>query len=328
MKTPININLSVFKRTLSVFLLLTVVSSTLIFTACGEKTGNESTEKYEAPLGTEITGLSEASVKTIISAAPIVTSALIELGCADMIYTADQYSYGIEALSSTIPICNMFSTSVEHLFQIDTTKTPDLFIAVEGFADPALIEEIKLTGSFPVIVFPKITSIDTLRSFVLYLGSVTGTTEKAVQIVTELDTIISGVKEAASAVTTPKKVYIEISDDIPHPAAGGDSLLTEIVEICGGINVFKSKTAEESKHHIEITNEEITAQNPDIIFTANRFLDDPCDEILSRSELITVNALINNEVYKLPPLASAYPSADIANVIKTIAFYLCSYTAG
>lgn len=320
-------NYFILKRIISFSLIFLILLSSLIFSSCENESDEKKSFPTTPPTGTD-TSITSSDIEynNIISAAPAITSALFELGCGSKIYAADQHSYGIESLPSDVQLYNMFNTSLEQISQASTDHSPELFITIEGFASQSLIEEFKSAESCEVIVFPKLSSIDDLRSFVLYLGSITGSSEKAEQIVTELDDLITAVKEAASA-SAPKTVYIELSDETPHPAAGGDSILTELIELCGSTNVFKSKSSAANAFFAEISTEEIVEKNPDMIFTANRYLDDPCDEILSRSELITVNALINNEVYKLPSTAALYPSADIASVIKTLAFYLCSYTA-
>lgn len=142
-------------------------------------------------------------------------------------------------------------------------------------------------------------SIDEILLYLKTLGYMIGEFEKTNEVINELKLKIESIKERAKEINYSPKVYIEEWD---NPRITGIKWFGELVEICGGQNIFKDLSDSSIKAQERFVSEElILHHNPDIILACwcgkkvdfNEFKN---NEILSKT-----NAVLNSQIFELPP---------------------------
>ncbi|MFW6171862.1 MAG: ABC transporter substrate-binding protein, partial [Planctomycetota bacterium] len=160
-----------------------------------------------------------------------------------------------------------FSTQSLSLEKIVSLKS-DLILAASSFHQ-SLIGELERL-QIPVVAMGG-ESIAGLFKEIQQVGRITGHGEHAERLVRSLRKEIEGVK--ATARTIPKEdrvtVFYQVWDE-PLSAAGPRSFVGELMEICGGVNVFQ----EESRPYTPVSEEVLFDRNPQVIL-APRAHDSP-----------------------------------------------------
>jgi len=98
------------------------------------------------------------------------------------------------------------------------------------------------------------------------------------------------------------RVFIQI-DDAPLFTVGGSHLITEIVELCGGINVFGEATSPA----LSVDLESVLVRAPQVILST-----DDGDPIAYWSRFRELAAVANGSVFRAPADALARPSPRLA----------------
>jgi iron complex transport system substrate-binding protein len=211
-------------------------------------------------------------VNTIISGSPALTEILMGLGLGEKIIQADPESAGVYGLDPAI--CTFNAAGYKD----------------DGTADLILIagktSEFHLNGN-NVFYIPPSESIEGIKLDIEYISVLTGTQNKAPELIADINTAMMNVREAAYGIP-PKAVYYEISMGL---TPGYDTLINEVISIAGGSNIFGT-----SRGTVEVTPEEIAALDPDVILQDR---DDPDLGVSARPGWGELEAVLNNESYIL-----------------------------
>ncbi len=255
--------------------------------------------------GKEITIPDE--VNSIVSLAPAITETLVDLGLGEKIVAIDTYSTMGEGMKEGIPTFDMMTPDIESILALE----PDLILAsgisLANSEDPfSVAKDMGITVSY----IPAANSLDEIRANVLFLGAVTKTDDRADKIVEDFDSILEVIKaEVEKYEGEPRTVYFEISPAPDLYTFGEGVFLNEVLELLGTENIFG-----EQQSWIPVTEEEVLARNPEVIFT-NTYIEDPVGEILSRKGWENVDAVANGNVFYVD---QKYSSQDNENVIRAI----------
>ncbi len=265
-----------------------------------DRTGNP----YEVP----------ASAEKIISLSPAATEILIELGLAENIIAIDNYSYdvvGIEQVSQDAPIFDMSLPDAELALEL----APDIIIAsnLSYYEDGNPLQVVVDAGAF-VTDIPSATSIEDIRKDILFIGSITGTDEKAAEIVANMDARIDTVVQTIGDNASGLAVYFEMGSDPALYSIGTGTFINEFIETIGAVNIFADQQS-----WISVSAESIIAANPDVIFTNEGYLEDPVSGIMTRDGFGAVSAVAEERVYEVNYNASSRPSHNIATAIEEMA---------
>ncbi len=305
-----------------------VIVALVAFTvvSCGEKDSNVNDNNQEVGVDTtenqdlneveEVKSVVDRSgetleipyeVNSIISLAPAITETLVDLGLGDKIVAVDMYSLGTAGLNEDLNGFDMMTPDFESIIAYE----PDLILAsgisLANSSDPfAVAKEMGVTVSY----IPAANSIDDIINNVLFIGEITKTENLAEEKVVAFEKEIEQLKKDIQNLDLkPKSVYFEISPAPDLYTFGNGVFLNDIINILGGENIFSEQVS-----WIPITEEEIIARNPEIIFT-NTYLENPVSEILSRKGWENIEAVKNDEVYYID---QKYSSQDNLNVMKAI----------
>lgn len=153
-----------------------------------------------------------------------------------------------------------------------------------------LIENIE-KHNIPVYgVFIK--SIDDIFKEIRDFGKIFDREKRADELIRMVKNEIEQTKKKSSGIKNRKKVYFMWAQSILDTSCG-DSIVNEIIEIAGGINVCKDI----KKEHIVVNVETLKGWNPDVIVMWFNEKKDPT-HILNEPLLKGINAIKNKQVYE------------------------------
>ena len=235
--------------------------------------------------------------ETIVSLSPSNTEILFELGLGDKVIGITQYcNYPEEALEKTkiggfIP--SDIDVSIEQIVSMD----PDLILATETHLAEVVpkLEEF-LPDTAVLILLTSTPSFDVVLNAIQMVGEVTGTTEQAAQVVTDMQVRIKAVTDITDTLTEAEKlsVFYVVWPD-PIFAIGGGTLGNTLIEAAGGTNIF-SDTDGSPMVDLEM----ILDRNPDVMLGSldvGTGMDLAYQFVATDERLSDVNARLNNRVY-------------------------------
>lgn len=252
-------------------------------------------------------------VTTIVSLAPSITETLIALGLTDKIVAIDTFSSQLAGVNPDWPAFDMMAPDIEQLLALN----PDILLASNisagGGEDP--FKQLSDAG-ISVIYIPTSDSIEGIVEDVVFIGAVTGTAPKALELVSKMQAEIEEIAAIGRTVgaSDRKSVLFEISAS-PHIYSFGSGVfLNEMLQLIGAENVFSSQTG-----WLPVSDEAALAANPDVILTNVNYLPDPVAEIKGRSGWEVVNAVKNGRVYLIDNFSSSLPNHNIVKALRQMA---------
>ncbi|MBP7222944.1 MAG: ABC transporter substrate-binding protein [Sedimentibacter sp.] len=244
-----------------------------------------------------------AHINRIISISPANTEILIELGFADKIIAADEYSKDIKGLPDGIPLFDMMAPDAEQMVALE----PDIIyttgmVMAEGNDPYKPIKDIGICVAY----IPASISIEGIYEDILFFAHSLGAEKKGVDLVNSIIGKIEEIEEIGKTIENKKTVYFELAESPKLYSFGTGVFLNEMIEIIGAENVLA-----EHDMWISISEENVIASDPDVILTNVDYIENPVEEIKSRSGWENMKAVKNNDVYYLDTNATTYPNHNI-----------------
>lgn len=171
---------------------------------------------------------------------------------------------------------------------------PDLVI---GFSDIQKDIAKELVGKGLNVLITNQRSIDDILNNILLLGRIIGEEGKAINLVQSFKNKITDIRKASLVLEFKPKVYFEEWD---HPRLSSIKWVSELIEICGGESIFSDRVGSMAKDR-EVSDSEIIAKNPDIIFVCWCGKKANINSIQNRPGYEAINAVKNNFIVELPP---------------------------
>ncbi|WP_018131704.1 ABC transporter substrate-binding protein [Effusibacillus pohliae] len=194
----------------------------------------------------------------IISICPSNTEILHALGLMEQVVAVDDYSDWPVQETSRLP--RLGPDLNINMDKLESYK-PDLVIA--SLSVPGMEKNVKRLEErgLPYIALnPK--TIDQIYEDIRFVGAHTGTERKAAELVARLQQRVERVREKAAKRTWTPRVYWEWWPR-PFISPAGDTWLTPISELAGGVNIFADRPGDSV---ISQTGREILEQQPDFLF--------------------------------------------------------------
>ena len=166
----------------------------------------------------------------IISLAPNITEILFHIGAGSQIVGADEYSNYPEAAKQIIRVNNHSIANYELILSLK----PDLILAWYSGNGVEVINRLRELG-LPVFVI-ETTTIKEIPDLFKRLGKITGNETQSIQAASEFSEKL--VKLQSLYVDKKKvKTFYQIWDD-PIMTLSGKHLVSDVIDLCAGINVF------------------------------------------------------------------------------------------
>ncbi|MEX1213784.1 cobalamin-binding protein [Saccharospirillum sp.] len=191
----------------------------------------------------------------IVSLVPHATELLFEIGAGDLILATVTFADYPEAAQALPRVGDYNALNTEAILALE----PDLLIAFTSGANLAQINRLQALG-YPVFTSDPQTFADidrTLRQF----GELTGRQHSANRVADAFTADIARLVERFGG-KRPLQVFYQVWHD-PLITLNGETFISKVIEVCGGVNVFADLLAPSP----QVSLEAVIGKNPEVIVT-------------------------------------------------------------
>lgn len=230
----------------------------------------------------------EAPATRIVSLAPNITEILFAIGAGPLIVGADEYSNHPQDAQRIPRVSNHAATNYERILAL----APDLVLAWHSGNSGAVIPRLRSLG-LPVFVIEPST-LEDIAEATRRLGILTGRPDEAERQAEEFEVALARLNQTFTD-RAPVSVLYQIWNE-PLMTLNGRHVVSDVIRLCGGINVFE--TAMPLVPYVNI--EEVINANPDVII-ASGSNDEPPAWLSMWRRWRTISAVQNNHIYVVHP---------------------------
>ncbi len=215
---------------------------------------------------------------------------LFLLGKESLIQGVSQYVERPPVAKNLPQVSQFIRSDIEQITKI----APDLIL---GFSDIQKDIARELIGRGLNVFVTNQRSLSEILDYISMLGRLVGEEAKAQNLVSEFEEKLNNIREVSSRLPRRPKVYFEEWD---HPRLSAIKWVSELIEACGGENIFRHKTGSLAKER-EVKDEEVISLNPDIIFGCWCGKKVKTESFAARVGYSELSAVKNNFIWELPP---------------------------
>lgn len=267
--------------------------------ACGKNVTTPSTTIVD-DLGRSVTITS--SPQRIVSWGPSNTEILFALGLGDKIVGVDDYS-NFPAEADDKAKVGGFTPSLEIIVGLD----PDMVLAIQGES----VAQMESLGLTVVVLDPR--DLDGVFADIALVGSITGTEEKAAEIVKDMKKQVKSVKDKVKG-AIPVTAFIEI--DATNPVkpwtAGPGTFIDSFVTLAGGLNIAGNVPSQWFEYSLE----QLVGTDPEVILLTDY---STVESVRQRSGWEDLSAVTTGKVYSLNADLASRPGPRLAQGLAEIA---------
>ncbi len=295
------------------FTLLTIV---LVLSACAPAAVPAPTATSN-PTITLTDGLSRqvtlaSTAKKIVSLAPSNTEILYAIGAGSLLVGRDDLSdYPQEALKLTSVGGSMGKYNLEEIAKLQ----PDLVLASDLNTPEQIksLEDLKIT----VFVLSNPTQFEGLYQNLETAGKLTGHTSEASKLSAELQAREKAVTDTLASVKDRPKVFYEL--DATDPAkpytVGANTFINLLISQAGGANIGANLQGD----YPQVSQEELLAQDPDIILLGDAAYGTTPDQVAARPGWSVIKAVKTNQVFAVDDNLVSRPGPRLLDGLETLA---------
>lgn len=171
---------------------------------------------------------------------------------------------------------------------------PDLVI---GFSDIQADIARELIANGITVWINNHRSVDEILNMMVQLGSLVGKSEQAVALVNQIQNNMDTIYQASQLIVTKPKVYFEEWYD---PLISGSRWVSELIELAGGIDVFKEEqVASLARGRIIADHQEVVLRNPDIIIASWCGKKFKKEKLVSRVNWKNISAARHDHIFEM-----------------------------
>lgn len=265
-------------------------------------------------LGNEVT--IEKLPERIISIAPSQTEILYTLGVEDkLVAVSDNCDYPLEALEKE-KVGSSWGTNTERVIELE----PDL-VFVYGDGDLEAVEQMVAAGITVAKYMPE--SIEEIFTAIETMGQITGTQERAREIISSMETKKDAILEKVKGQPT-KRVFYQVWNE-PLMTAGEGSFINELIQLAGGENV----AVDGAGAYPQYSAEALVEKDPEIYLAPSHMENamdlseeeqqQLIDQIKARPAYGEMTAIQNDEIHLLEPNIVSRPGTRIIEALELFA---------
>jgi len=210
---------------------------------------------FKDALGREIT--LENNPKRIVPLAPSLVEVLYYLGLGDRVVGVPDFSYYPPEALEKPKVGSYVDPNIERIISL----SPDLVIGTKDGNLPGSVYLLEQANIPVYVVNPR--NIRDLISTIDEIGDLCGASEKAHQLVDELNERLESIQTAVASVQRPT-VFLQINIS-PIMTVNKNTIHNDIINLAGGVNM----TADEPMTYPRISIEEVISKKPDIILISS-----------------------------------------------------------
>lgn len=225
--------------------------------------------------------------KRIISLAPNITEVLFHVGAGEQIVGADEYSNYPPAAKKIVRVNNHAAANYELILSLK----PDLVIAWQSGNGDKIIDPLRKLG-IPVFVV-ETRQIDKIPSLFRRFGQLSGNTDQAEQRASEFTRRLEALRRVNGGKPQVRTFY-QIWDE-PLITLNGKHMVSSVIELCGGVNIFADAVPLVPYVNIE----SVVAADPQVIIAGGSQEEQPT-WFKRWQRWSGISAVINSQVYLIP----------------------------
>jgi iron complex transport system substrate-binding protein len=227
------------------------------------------------------------------------TEIAFALGCADQVVGVSGYAVRPPEARKKPRVAAFSTANVPRILAL----RPDLVLAFSDLQAPIVAELVR--EGVQVLVTNQRTLKETYASIAL-IGRVLGRGEEGEALAVSLRTELEGLGASAASLPRRPRVYFEEWDE---PLITGIAWVSEIISLCGGVDVFAGRSAPGAKDRVVAQGEVIEAQ-PDVIVASWCGKKANLERVRSRPGWSEIPAVRDGHVYeiKAPDILQPGPS--------------------
>ena len=249
--------------------------------------------------------------KRIVSLAPNITEVLFHIGAGEKIVGADEYSNYPEEAKDILRVNNHAAANYELILSLE----PDLVIAWQSGNGNKIIDPLRKLG-IPVFVV-ETNKMDAIPSLFRRFGKLSGHGDQAKQRAHEFSRRLQELR-AAQVGKSVIKVFYQIWDE-PLITLNGEHMVSDIINLCGGVNVFSDAIPLVPYVNIET----VVAADPEVIIAGGSREERPA-WFESWQKWSGISAVINQHIYLIPSDLMQRHSARILDGMELMCAHLDS----
>lgn len=229
---------------------------------------------------------SAVAATRIVSLAPNLTEIAFAVGAGERIVGTVEYSDHPQAARAVPRVGDAFQVDYERVLAL----RPDLILAWEPGTSPAIVERLRALGL-------EVTSIPTrnladVGQAMRTIGRVAGVEQQAASVADRFDGEIAQLRREYGG-RRSVAVYLQVNDR-PLYTVNGTQIMSEVIALCGGRNVFAAL----SDLAPQISVEAVIAANPEVIITTGELQSEALEQWRRWRHLRAVRA---DNLYRLEP---------------------------
>lgn len=204
-----------------------------------------------------------APAERIISLAPSLTELLYAAGAGDKVIAVVEYSDYPEEAQSLPRIGRHDLLDMERILQLQ----PDLIVAWQSGNPRASINRLRELGLTVYTAEPK--SLEAIPSHLERLAILAGSTDTGARASREFSNALQELQINYSD-KAPVRTFYQVWNS-PLITAGGNELINDIIELCGGENIFANLSLVAPK----VSTEAVISRNPQAIVASGMDIERP-----------------------------------------------------
>ena len=225
--------------------------------------------------------------KRIISLAPNITEVLFHVGAGEQIVGADEYSNYPPAAKEIVRVNNHAAANYELILSLK----PDLVIAWQSGNGDKIINPLRKLGIPVFVVEPR--QIDMIPNLFRRFGQLSGKVEQAEQRASEFTRRLKVLSKTNGDKALVRTFY-QIWDE-PLITLNGKHMVSSVIELCGGVNIFADAVPLVPYVNIE----SVVAADPQVIIAGGSQEEQPA-WFKRWQKWSGISAVINSQVYLIP----------------------------
>jgi iron complex transport system substrate-binding protein len=276
------------KKILAVIIVVIIITS--VFSGCntGKSTGGYLT--FTDTSGAEIV-LSEEPMK-VVSLAPSVTEIIYALGAGERLIGRTKYcNYPAEAEKVEI-----IGTLKEPNIEVIISLEPDIVIAAAHF--PEETGKILKEAGIKVAVIYGENSFESVYDSINTMAEIFNKERNGKKIVNDMKAKVEKVEKKVKGIQDKKTVYYALSAGKSDYTATGDTFISDMFEMAGGINIAKDATG------WGYNKETLLEKDPDVIIASDYV---KAEDFMKMEPYNELSASKNKKVYNMS-------TADMLNI--------------
>ncbi len=173
---------------------------------------------------------SSATYSRIVTLAPNLTELVFWAGAGELLVGVSAYSNHPPKARELPIVGDAFMIDHEQLAVLQ----PDLLLVWQGGTPAHVVDELRAIGYEVEIM--RTNSLDDVSTAVLRIGELTGRNESAALVASTFEDRMQGIRERYEGLP-PITVFYQVSAR-PLYTVNGGHFVSELIELCGGANVF------------------------------------------------------------------------------------------